>query len=133
MGLRLKFNIVLAIVFLVGLAISGYISYTMLQNNARDEVLRSTGVMMEAALSMRAYTVNHGCQATGPPGEFLPESVPAFAATEAMNTLRQTYSEYVYKEAALNPTNPRDRAVEWEADIIDEFRNDEPASWWERA
>jgi hypothetical protein len=28
-----------------------------------------------------------------------------------------------YKEAALNPTNPRDRAVDWEADIINTFRN----------
>ncbi|HZX40831.1 MAG TPA: DUF3365 domain-containing protein, partial [Myxococcaceae bacterium] len=29
-----------------------------------------------------------------------------------------------YKEATLNPTNPRDRAVEWEADIVQQFRND---------
>jgi len=82
--------------------------------------------MMEAALSMRAYTVDHVAQhLQSAEGEFLPESVPAFAATEAMTTLRKTYSDYVYKEAALNPTNPRDRAVEWEADLINDFRTNE--------
>ncbi|HZO22894.1 MAG TPA: DUF3365 domain-containing protein, partial [Steroidobacteraceae bacterium] len=29
-----------------------------------------------------------------------------------------------YKEATLNPTNPRDRATDWEADLIQKFRND---------
>ena len=42
-----------------------------------------------------------------------------------MNQLRKKYSDYTYKEAALNPTNPRDRAVEWETDIVNEFRNNE--------
>ena len=46
-------------------------------------------------------------------------------ATKPQNfeALRKTHSEYSYKEATLNPTNPRDRAVDWEADIIQEFRN----------
>ena len=57
MGLRLKFNLVLLAVFLLGLGVSGYISYELLHRNARDEVLRTAGVMMEAALSMRSYTV----------------------------------------------------------------------------
>ena len=56
MGLRLKFNLVLALVFLLGLGVSGYVSYDLLHKNAREEVLRNAGVMMEAALSMRAST-----------------------------------------------------------------------------
>ena len=124
MGLRLKFNLVLLVVFLLGLGISGYISYELLQRNARDEVLRTAGVMMEAALSMRSYTVAHVRPnlRTGE-DEFLPQSVPAFSATEIMNLLRKKYPDYAYKEAALNPTNPRNRAVEWETDIVNEFRN----------
>jgi Protein of unknown function (DUF3365) len=55
--------------------------------------------------------------------EFHPQSVPAFAATEIFNYLRDKYPEYTYKEAALNPTNPRDRSTDWEADIINQFRN----------
>jgi len=54
---------------------------------------------------------------------FLPQSVPAYSATEVLNELRKTYPAYVYKEALLNPTNPRDRAIEWESDLVNQFRN----------
>ena len=54
---------------------------------------------------------------------FLPQTVPAYAATESFNYLRKRYPDYVYHEATLNPTNPRDRAVDWEADVINNFRN----------
>jgi len=36
--------------------------------------------------------------------EFLPQSVPAFAATEIMNQLRKKYPDYAYKE--LRSTRP---------------------------
>lgn len=125
MGLRLKFNLVLLFVFILGLGVSGYVSYDLLHKTARDEVLRNAGVMMEAALSMRQYTVSQvRDKLAQKEGEFLPQSVPAFAATEIMNQLRKKYPDYAYKEAALNPTNPRDRAVEWEADVVNAFRND---------
>ena len=55
--------------------------------------------------------------------EFHPQSVPAFAATEIFTYLRGKYPEYFYKEATLNPTNPRDRAADWEADIVNQFRS----------
>ncbi|HEY6353135.1 MAG TPA: DUF3365 domain-containing protein, partial [Burkholderiaceae bacterium] len=35
----------------------------------------------------------------------------------------QKHTEYAYKEAVLNPTNPRNRAVDWETDIVNQFRN----------
>ena len=37
--------------------------------------------------------------------------------------LRKKFPEYAYKEATLNPTNPRNRANDWEADIVNQFRN----------
>ena len=54
--------------------------------------------------------------------EFYPQSIPFFAATEAFNYFRQAHPDYAYKEAALNPTNPRDRTVDWEADVVSVFR-----------
>jgi protein-histidine pros-kinase len=126
MGLRAKFNLILLLTFVLGLAASGWISYGLLQRNAREDVLRTAGVMMEAAASMRAYTVSHvRPNLRKADDEFLPESVPAFSATEIMNLLRKQYPDYAYKEAALNPTNPRNRAVEWETDVVNEFRNHE--------
>jgi protein-histidine pros-kinase len=127
MGLRLKFNLVMITVFVIGLGVTGYLSYELLHRNARDEVLRNAGVMMEAALSMRGYTVGRVRPLLPTdPDKFLPESVPAFAATEIMGLLRQQYPDYSYKEAALNPTNPRNRAVEWENDILNTFRAGTP-------
>lgn len=126
MGLRLKFNLVLSFVFLLGLGVSGYISYDLLHRNAREEVVRSAGVMMEAALSMRTYTVEKVRPVLRVlSDEFLPQSVPAYGATQIMSLLHKKYPDYFYKEAALNPTNPSDRATEWEADIINAFRNNE--------
>ena len=112
MGLRLKFNLVLLFVFILGLGVSGYVSHDLLHRNAREEVLRNAGVMLEAALSMRQYTVSQvRDKLAQKEDEFLPQSVPAFAATEVMNQLRKKYPDYAYKEAALNPTNPRDRGL----------------------
>ena len=123
MGLRLKFNLVLLLVFALGLGVTGYISYDLLHKNAREEVLRSAGVMMEAALSMRGYT-NTQIRPLIPYNEeiFHPQSVPAYSASEIMGQLRKKYADYSYKEAALNPTNPRNRAVDWESDIVNVFR-----------
>ena len=123
MGLRLKFNLVLLVVFVLGLGVTGYISYDLLHRNARDEVLRNAGVMMEAALSMRGYTVSQIRPLLPYDIEkFHPQGVPAYSATEIMSALRKKYADYSYKEAALNPTNPRNRAVDWEADIVNAFR-----------
>ena len=125
MGLRLKFNLVLLLVFLVGLAVAGWISRDLLIRNAREEVSRNAGLMMETALAVRGYTINQ----VRPHLDlqlmraFLPQSVPAFAASETMNELRKRYPDYFYKEATLNPTNPRNRAADWETDIVQEFRN----------
>ncbi len=57
-----------------------------------------------------------------PEAEFHPHSVPAYAATEVFNYFRAKYSDYAYKEATLNPTNLRDRTVDWEADVVNNFR-----------
>jgi HAMP domain-containing protein len=125
MGLRLKFNLALLIVFILGLGISAHLSYNLLHKNAREEVLRNAGVMMEAALSMRAYTVGQvRDKLVQKEDEFVRQSVPAFAASEMMSLLRKKYPDYSYKEAALNPTNPRNRAEAWEAEIVKEFDQD---------
>src|SRR5262249_1518101 len=81
--------------------------------------------MMTVALAVRAYTSHQIAPLlkTQMIYSFLPQSVPAFSATEVLNELRKKYPDYGYKEALLNPTNPRDRAVEWEADIVNQFRN----------
>ncbi len=127
MKLILKFNLIFVLVFSAGLAIAGFIAYRFLQRSAREQVVQQARLMMETALSARKYTstqikdllINEQVHLKN----FLPQTVPAYAATESFNYLRQTYPDYAYKEATLNPTNLRDRAVDWEADVINTFRN----------
>jgi len=124
MKLMLKFNAVLLAIFLFGFALAWYVSNSVLQANAREEILENARVMMESALSSRNYTniqvkplLDTQLKYT-----FLPQSVPAYAATEQFNDMRKKYPDYAYKEATLNPTNPRDRAADWEADVVNQFR-----------
>jgi protein-histidine pros-kinase len=111
--------------FGVMLLVAGVLCYGYLQRNARNEVLAQAQLMMEAAAAMRSYTNDQikplvGVRRTS---EFHAQWVPAYAATQVFNSLRLKYPAYTYKEATLNPTNPRDRTVDWEADIVNAFRN----------
>lgn len=125
MKLLLKFNLVFLLIFAVGLAAIGYVSWTLLQRNARAEIAQAARLLMDTAIATRSYTSTQvkPLLDTQMKYTFLPQSVPAYSATEIFSDLRKKHSEYSYKEAVLNPTNPRDRAVEWETDIITQFRN----------
>jgi len=107
-----------------GLAIAAYVSRDLLLSNARDEVLQHARIMMESALATRAYTSKQvrPLLETQMKYQFLPQSVPAFAANEQFNDLRKKFIDYDYKEATLNPTNPRNRATDWETDVVNQFR-----------
>jgi HAMP domain-containing protein len=126
MSLFVKFNLILILVFSVALVPAGYLSYNLLQKNARTQVIENARILMQTALATRTYTNKQikPLLAARLAEEFLPQTVPAYSATEIFNYLREKYPEYTYKEATLNPTNPRDRTVDWEADVVNAFRAD---------
>ena len=125
MRLLLKFNLILILVFGSSVALAGYLSHQFLEKSARSQVLEQARLMMGAAGGMRTYTSEqvgpllNGQRSSG----FLPQVVPAYSAAEVFTYLRATYPDYSYKEASLNPTNVRDRAADWEADVIQIFRD----------
>lgn len=126
MSLSTKLNLLLILIFAVGLSVIGLLSHTLLLDNAQNEVVQQAEIMMEAAQAIRKYTMAQikPLLVGQMKDTFLPQSVPAFAATQSFLTLRERYPDFTYKEAALNPTNPIDRATDWEADIVNAFRND---------
>ena len=125
MGLRLKFNLVLGFTSLIGLLAAGLFTYNSLQRNARAEILESARIMMESAIAVRGYTVSEirPLLAVQQRRQFMPQSVPAYAASRYVSEFRKNYPEFSYKEATLNPTNPADRATGWESDIVAWFRD----------
>jgi HAMP domain-containing protein len=126
MSLIVKFNLILLLVFAVALVPAAYLSDQLLQANARTQIVQNARIMMQTALATRGYTNKQIKPLLAPrlADEFLPQSVPAYSATEIFNNLRESNPEYTYKEATLNPTNPRDRTVDWEADVVNAFRAD---------
>jgi len=125
MRLLLKFNLIFLLIFVAGLAAISQVSWQLLERNAREEIAQSARLLMDAAIATRSYTsgqINPLLQ-TQMKYTFLPQSVPAYSATEVFKGLREKHTEYAYKEAVLNPTNPRNRAVDWETDIVNQFRN----------
>jgi methyl-accepting chemotaxis protein len=113
------------LVFMIGFGVAAFFVDKILLDNAKEEVALKAKIMMEAARSVRAYTVEEVRPLLKKikTDEFLSQTVPAYAATSNMNRLRKTYPEYYYKEAVLNPTNPEHKAAAWEEDIIQYFRN----------
>lgn len=124
LSLAAKFNIVFLVIFGIGFVAASAVTNHLLQNNAREETLQSARVLMQAASAARSYTSTHVAPLleTRLKYEFLPQSVPSFAATEHLNQLLKSYPDFSYKEATLNPTNLRDRAADWEADLVNTLR-----------
>jgi HAMP domain-containing protein len=124
MKLLLKFNLVLLVVFAVGFVTTGYVCNRLLQQNAKAEIMENARIMMEAAIAVRTYTATQikPLLETQIKYNFLPQSVPAYSANAYFSQLQKKFPDYSYREATLNPTNPINRATDWEADLVEEFR-----------
>jgi protein-histidine pros-kinase len=125
MGLRAKFNLAILVAFAIGFAAAAIVLHSLFIDQARDQVMQNARIMMTAANAIRTYTADdlvpllpmeHN-------GKFVAENVPAFAAETNFKDVQAAFAGYTYHEPALNATNPLDRAQDWEADIIREFRS----------
>src|ERR1700760_1971831 len=127
MKLLAKFNLILLSVFGVGGLIIAWFAYSFLISNARREVLDQARLMVANAKAVRDYTADDLSpllqQNPRHRVKFLAETVPFYGATNTFNRLRKSYPDFAYKEATLNPTNPEDRASDWEADVIRDLRD----------
>ncbi|MGA7867192.1 MAG: DUF3365 domain-containing protein, partial [Stellaceae bacterium] len=126
MKIRWKIDLAISGAFLVGLGLAGAGAYTILTKNALEESMQNARIMIEGASAIRKYTADYNWPLLEPQLkiQFLPQSVSAFAAQTTLKLVRQKLPEYTYREPTLNPTNVNDRAADWEADIINGFRDD---------
>jgi HAMP domain-containing protein len=125
MTLLLRINLALGSAFVLAALLLIYICSRLLETNAQQELLREAGLMMDSVVATFAYTSEEILPLLEGPMQstFLPQSVPFYATTQNFLKLHAQHPEYSFKEATLNPTNPRDRAMDWEADLIGQFRN----------
>ena len=125
MGIRVKFNLLLLTIAVIGLGLFALVAGPAVNAVARDEVLQNARIMMESAAGARKYTSEQITPLLQDriQQRFYPQAVSAYAAKHSLDVIHAKFPEYSYREAALNPTNPEDRAADWEADLINAFRN----------
>lgn len=127
--LGFKLNILLAIILLSLTIAMGLVLSRTLQNYAEQVIVDEASMLMATMNSVRNYTdtqVNPELSARLETEQiFLPQTVPAYSAREVFEHLRseEQYNQFFYKEATLNPTNLRDKADEFEAEIIQSFKD----------
>jgi len=120
---RLKANLIFILVAVLLAAGGGWYLNDLIRKENNEHVVRQATILMESALAVRSYTVDMIKPQLDPMLEqkFLPQTVPAFAATETFERFRKKFNNFKYKEAVLDPTNPRDLADDQERAIIDRF------------
>jgi len=130
LNLSSKFSVLLAVMFLVGIALTSAALNQALNSIAQREISTRGLLLLQNMNSVRSYTSNHirpllqEDLETSP--TFISETVPAFSAREVFEIARDNplYEAYIYKEATLNPTNPVDQADEFETELVGQFRSD---------
>ncbi len=127
MGLRGKFNLAIIAAFVIGYAGAGFALQQLFVTNAREQVLQNARIMMSAADAVMGYTNGQVVPLIGfeKEGKFLPASIPFFAAQATFREVQKKFPDYSFREPALNPTNPNDRATGWEEDFIRTFAGDQ--------
>jgi HAMP domain-containing protein len=126
MGLRLKFNIVIVVACLAGMALATLLSWQATRRHALAAIEQEITLIRGHALAVRSYTSTGILPLVREHQNFLfvPNSVPSFAAQSVFARFQEKFPDYYYKEATLNPTNPDDLAEPWEAELIEALRND---------
>ena len=126
MGLFAKFNLLMLVAFVIGLAAAAGLNYALAIENARRDVIRQSELITGQVNSVAQYTRDEikPLLAGANQALFYPQSVPFWAAQTSFRRLQKDFPDYSYKAATLNPTNPADKAAEWEAQIIEMFRRD---------
>jgi protein-histidine pros-kinase len=112
--------------FVIGLAIATFLGWQITSDEAKRQMLNEATLIMRTGTAIRGYTQNEIKPLINDQlaVRFLPHSVPSFSAQTVLHQVQKDFPDYSYKEAALNPTNPSDRATNWEADVISAFQRD---------
>ena len=130
-NLSTRFTLILSGVFLVGIALGGMVYWRALQNRAQEEIAAQGLLLIETMNAVRGYTTQNvrpllADELESSP-EFISETVPAYSARAVFENFRNQldFSTYLYKEATPNPTNPLDKADEFEADLLTQLSSGE--------
>jgi Protein of unknown function (DUF3365) len=113
-------------ILIVSLVVGAGGVYWMLRYRALETATKTARLMLTTALAIRGF-INDRVQVDLPQftaEKFHQATVPSFAAQTVYRQVQTSFLAYSYREPALNPTNPSDRATPFEVELINRFRAD---------
>jgi HAMP domain-containing protein len=123
--LQTKFNLALSAAFVVGLAMAAAFAFKIAGDTARRDVLHEAALIASEGEGASRYTDQEVAPLLNRAGTgFAPQTIPFLAAQDQFRRVQKDWPDYSYKDAALNPTDPADKAAAWEAALINRFRVD---------
>ncbi|NMG09620.1 DUF3365 domain-containing protein [Brasilonema sp. UFV-L1] len=126
--IRDQFNIFIVLIFILGISLSGTALSKVLEHRAEEELTSKAMVLFVTMNSVRNYTQKQINPLLAPKLEtesaFIPQAIPTYSVREVFESIRsnEEYKNFFYKDAAPNPTNLRDKADEFETQLVKEFR-----------
>jgi HAMP domain-containing protein len=129
MPLRQKLASLLALTFLISIAfVIGGLNI-LFSNYADQQINAKASHLLDSMTAVRSYTAEQIdpilSKLSSESESFLPQAVPFYSSQEVFSILKRNpeFTGYKYREAALNPTNPKDKADSQEAKLINSFRS----------
>lgn len=123
-----QFTVLLSLIFIAGIGLGGLALSKALEHRAEAEISDRSQLVMQLMSSVSSYTNDHVTPLlrTDLAMQLIPESIPSVASKRIFERLQEDwkYRDYLYRTAALNPTNPADKTDLFEAKLIEQFQND---------
>lgn len=127
LALAQKLTLLLVVIFIGGITFSGIALDNILNSKAQSEISSNALLLIRTLNSVRAYTNNEITpllNASAEKQRFLPQVVPSYSSRKVFENLQKennSYKDFLYKEAMLNPTNMLDMADSFEKQIVNTF------------
>lgn len=128
-SLGVKFSSLLALVWITASCLTAFILSNHLNYQAEEAVKERAELFLTAMQAARNYTQDNVQPLLDRRSEltdsFIQESVPNFAARSVFSDFQRQnngFRNFLYKEAALNPTNPSDLADEFETQLFGQLQ-----------
>ncbi|MCY6493878.1 Tll0287-like domain-containing protein [Leptolyngbya sp. GGD] len=125
-----QFTVLLSLIFIIGIGLGGFALSQALEHQAKTEISDRAQLVMHLMGSVSSYTNDQVTPLLRTQLDaqtaLVPQSIPSVASRQVFEHLQQNgqYKDYIYKSAALNPTNLADKSDLFEAKLIERFQND---------
>ncbi|MBI5099812.1 MAG: DUF3365 domain-containing protein [Nitrospirae bacterium] len=130
---RKRFAVVIILIYIVSIPIISAITYYILKQNAVDSAYNTARLYLASFEAARHYVGDElrPVLQREMPGKFIVEGMSrSYVAGSIARKVLQDIPGYIFKNASLNPRNPKNSADEFEREIINGFRDKKDGKEW---